>query len=186
MADRNAQTGNLISWLYAGLMLTFDASSVNESNCKVLLSGGIECIVPAPGFGTKVRGSHTMKMVRCTLIFLAFSLGMLIAQNGVQRTIVQRGDISVPGREAVALRIEIAPGGSTGRHTHSGDETDYVLEGQLEVTIDGHEPKIVKAGEAIVIPAGAVHNAQNKGSEPLKAVGVYIVEKGKPMTTPAS
>jgi quercetin dioxygenase-like cupin family protein len=60
------------------------------------------------------------------------------------------------------------------------------LEGQLEVTIDGHEPKIVKAGEAIVIPAGAVHNAQNKGSEPLKAVGVYIVEKGKPMTTPAS
>jgi quercetin dioxygenase-like cupin family protein len=117
-----------------------------------------------------------MKTVRRTLIFLAFSLGMLIAQNGVQRTIVQRGDISVPGREAVVVRIEIAPGGSTGRHTHSGDESDYVLEGQLEVTIDGQEPKIVKAGEAIVIPAGAVHNAQNKGSEPLKAVGVYIVE----------
>jgi quercetin dioxygenase-like cupin family protein len=86
-----------------------------------------------------------MKMVRCTLIFLAFSLGMLIAQNGVQRTIVQRGDISVPGREAVvAVRMEIAPGGSTGRHTHSGDETDYVLEGQLEVTIGGHEPKIIR------------------------------------------
>jgi hypothetical protein len=44
MADRNAQTGNkLISWPYAALMLTFDASSVNESNCKVLLSGGLEC-----------------------------------------------------------------------------------------------------------------------------------------------
>jgi quercetin dioxygenase-like cupin family protein len=114
------------------------------------------------------------------------SMTLLFAQSGVQRTVVQRGDISVPGREAVAVRIEIAPGGSTGRHTHAGDETDYVLEGQLEVTIDGQAPKTIKAGEAIVIPEGTVHNAQNTGTQPLKAVGVYIVEKGKPMTTPAS
>jgi quercetin dioxygenase-like cupin family protein len=114
------------------------------------------------------------------------SMTLLFAQNGVQRTVVQRGDISVPGREAVAVRIEIAPGGSTGRHTHAGDETDYVVEGQLDVTIDGQAPKTIKAGEAIVIPQGMVHNAQNTGTQPLKAVGVHIVEKGKPMTTPAS
>jgi quercetin dioxygenase-like cupin family protein len=63
---------------------------------------------------------------------------------------------------------------------------NYVLEGQLEVTIDGQAPKTIKAGEAIIIPQGTVHNAQNAGTQPLKAVGVYIVEKGKPMTTPAS
>ena len=61
-----------------------------------------------------------------------------------------------------------------------------MLEGQLEVTIDGQAPKAIKAGEAIIIPQGIVHNAQNTGTQPLKAVGVYIVEKGKPMTTPAS
>ncbi len=127
-----------------------------------------------------------MKLVRRGPIFFAMSMTLLFAQSGVQRTVVQRGDISVPGREAVAVRIEIAPGGSTGRHTHAGDETDYVLEGQLEVTIDGQAPKTIKAGEAIVIPEGTVHNAQNTGTQPLKAVGVYIVEKGKPMTTPAS
>lgn len=127
-----------------------------------------------------------MKIVRTSQLFMVITVSSLLAQNGVQRTIVQRGDISVPGREAVAVRIEIAPGASTGRHTHAGDETDYVLEGQLEVTFDGQAPKTIKPGEAIIIPGGTVHNAQNTGSAPLKALGVYVVEKGKPMTTPAN
>jgi quercetin dioxygenase-like cupin family protein len=107
------------------------------------------------------------------------------AAGGVQRTVVQRGDVSVPGREAVTVRIEIAPNAATGRHTHPGDEVDYVLEGQLEVTLDGQAPKLLNAGESIIIPAGTVHNARAASPQPVKAVGVYIVEKGKTITVPA-
>jgi quercetin dioxygenase-like cupin family protein len=133
-----------------------------------------------------MRTFHHTKLFRIISVVFAFSIVTLLAQSGVQRNVVQRGDISVPGREAVVVRIEIAPGASTGRHTHAGDENTYVFEGELEVTIDGQAPKIIKAGEAIIIPGGTIHNAQNNGTQPLKAVGVYIVEKGKPMTTPAS
>ena len=49
----------------------------------------------------------------------------------------------------------------------------------------GQAPRKVKAGEGFVIPAGTVHNAQNEGSSPTKLVGVYVVEKGKPLATPA-
>jgi len=108
------------------------------------------------------------------------------AGTGVQREIVTRGDVSVPGREAVTVRITIAPATATGRHTHPGDEVDYVTEGQLEVTVDGQPPKVLNAGESIVIPGGTIHNARNPGSSPTKAVGVYVVEKGKTLTTPAS
>ena len=108
------------------------------------------------------------------------------AGTGVQREIVTRSDVSVPGREAVTIRITIAPAAATGRHTHPGDEVDYVLDGQLEVTIDGQPAKVLNAGESIVIPAGTIHNARNPGSSPTKAVGVYVVEKGKTLTTPAS
>jgi mannose-6-phosphate isomerase-like protein (cupin superfamily) len=47
-------------------------------------------------------------------------------------------------------------------------------------------PRIVNAGESIVIPAGVIHDAHNHGSAPSKLVGVYVVEKGKPLATPAS
>jgi len=110
----------------------------------------------------------------------------LFAQNpAIQRTIVQRKDISMPGREAVVARVEIAPGGSVGRHTHTGEEISYVMDGELEVLIEGQPPLTVKTGESFVIPAGAKHDAHNKGTVPVKLAAVYLVEKGKPLATPA-
>ena len=110
----------------------------------------------------------------------------LVAQNpGIQRTVVHRSDVSVPGREAVIARVEIAPAARAGRHTHPGDEISYILEGEGEILIEGQPPRNVKAGDGFVIPAGAKHDAHNTGTQPLKLVGVYVVEKGKPLATPA-
>jgi quercetin dioxygenase-like cupin family protein len=112
--------------------------------------------------------------------------GALMAQaSGLTRTLVGRADVSVPGREAVVARVEVAPGAKAGRHTHPGDEISYVLEGEATLLIDGQAPRIVKAGESFVIPAGVVHDAHNDGSAPIKLVGVYVVEKGKPLASPA-
>lgn len=121
------------------------------------------------------------------LVIVTFiSAGILMAQNpGLQRTIVSRADVSVPGREAVVARIEVAPGASAGRHTHPGDEISYVMEGEAQLLIEGQPPRTVKAGESFVVPAGVVHDAHNKGSVPTRLVGVYVVEKGKPLATPA-
>ena len=112
--------------------------------------------------------------------------GVLMAQNpALTRTVVGRGDVSVPGREAVIARVEVAPGGKAGRYTHPGDEISYVLEGEAQLLIDGQPPRTVKAGESFVIPAGVVHDAHNDGTVATKLVGVYVVEKGKPLASPA-
>jgi len=108
------------------------------------------------------------------------------AAGGVQRILLTKADVSVPGREADAMRAEIAPGASTGRHTHPGDEIDYVIQGQIEITFDGQPPHQLKAGDALVIPMGTVHNAVNVGSTPAMISAVFIVEKGKPLVTPAN
>jgi quercetin dioxygenase-like cupin family protein len=60
-----------------------------------------------------------------------------------------------------------------------------VQEGQVELLIDGQPPRLVKAGESFVIPAGAVHDAHNASDAPVKLIGVYVVEKGKPLASPA-
>lgn len=114
------------------------------------------------------------------------SVGTLLAQNpGLQRTLVGRADVSVPGREAVVARVEVAPGAKAGRHTHPGDEISYVLEGEATLLVDGQPPRIIKAGESFVVPAGVVHDAHNDGAVPTRLVGVYVVEKGQPLASPA-
>jgi quercetin dioxygenase-like cupin family protein len=111
--------------------------------------------------------------------------GAVFAQNpGITRTIINRKDISMPGREAVIAKVEIAPGASAGRHTHPGEEISYILEGEGEILIEGQPVQKVKAGDSFIIPAGAIHDARNTGTQPMRLVGIYLVDKSKPMATP--
>jgi quercetin dioxygenase-like cupin family protein len=116
----------------------------------------------------------------------ASATGVYSQAPGIQRTIVHRADVSVPGREAVIARVEIAPGASAGLHTHPGDEITYVMEGEAEILVEGQPARRVKAGDGFVIPAGAKHDAHNTGSVPVRLAGIYVVEKGKPLATPAT
>jgi len=131
-----------------------------------------------------------MKMIqKASTVALGLGLAatcLLLAQNtGIQRTVVKKADVSVPGREAVIARVEIAPSASAGRHTHPGDEISYVTEGEGEILMEGQAPLKVKAGDGFVVPGGVKHDAHNTGAAPLRLIGVYVVEKGKPLATPA-
>ncbi len=122
-----------------------------------------------------------------TLLIVALSsAGVTMAQApALTRTIVTKADVSVPNREAVIARVEVAPGGVAGWHTHPGDEISYVTEGEATLMIAGQPPRKVAAGQGFVIPAGVVHNAKNDSATAVKLVGVYVVEKGKPLASPA-
>src|SRR5689334_9831944 len=127
-----------------------------------------------------------MKPLLSTILFAALFAGMVFSQNpGIQRTVVHKADVSVAGREAVIARVEIAPQARAGRHTHPGDEISYVVEGDGEILIEGKPALKIKAGDGFVIPAGAKHDAHNTGTAPLKLIATYVVEKGKPLATPA-
>ena len=119
-------------------------------------------------------------------LFLISVSGLALAENrGLTRTIVTKSDVSVPDREAIITRVEFAPGGLADWHTHPGDEMSYVAEGEVTLTIAGQAPKTYAAGTAFVIPAGTVHSARNETAGATRLVGVYLLEKGKPLATPA-
>jgi len=103
---------------------------------------------------------------------------------GFTRTLLQDQELSAQDRHAVVARAEFVPGGQAGRHTHPGEELGFVVEGTLELTIDGQPPKTVKAGEVFFVPAGLVHDGKNVGSGKAVVLATYIVEKGKPVATP--
>ena len=90
--------------------------------------------------------------------------GAQAQQNGVTRTDLQRHDLSAPGREAIQVRVDLAPGVAFGKHTHPGEEVIYVLEGTLEYQLEDKPPVTLKAGDVLFIPANTVHSARNPGS----------------------
>jgi quercetin dioxygenase-like cupin family protein len=127
------------------------------------------------------------KIAAIAICALGLAGAALVAAQGtgLKRTVVGKSELSIENREAVIVRIDLDAGALAGKHTHPGEEIAYVLEGEAEMLIDGEAPRKVKAGEAFVIPAGKAHDAKNTGSVPLKLVGVYLVEKGKPLASPA-
>jgi quercetin dioxygenase-like cupin family protein len=61
--------------------------------------------------------------------------------------------------------LEVSPGGGVARHRHlDHDERIDVLEGEVEVTLDGIARRI-GAGEHVVIAAGTVHRWRNPSSD---------------------
>jgi quercetin dioxygenase-like cupin family protein len=85
----------------------------------------------------------------------------------------------------VSAIAEFEPGATVGRHTHPGEEAGYLLEGTLVFEQAGKPTVTLKAGETFFVPAGTVHDATNKGSSRARVLATYIVEKGKPLATPA-
>jgi quercetin dioxygenase-like cupin family protein len=88
-------------------------------------------------------------------------------------------------KEATVLAITIAPGGSSGRHTHPGDCYGTVLDGGVELRVDGREPRRVSAGEAWHNPRGVIHELRNVDATAARVVNTLIVDKGKPRMQPA-
>lgn len=128
-----------------------------------------------------------MKMKWSIVVPLVLIAGFALAQApAIKRTILQKGDVPVEGaREVIMGTAEIAADGATGRHSHNGPETGYVLEGTSLLEIDGDAPKMMKAGDSYFIPAGKVHNASAHGGGNAKVLAIYVVEKGKPLVIPA-
>ncbi|HXM81398.1 MAG TPA: cupin domain-containing protein [Burkholderiales bacterium] len=107
-------------------------------------------------------------------------------QPGFTRKLLQDQNMSVQDRHAVQVLAEFAPGGAAGKHTHPGEELGYVVEGTLLLEIAGQPPRTLKAGDVFFIEAGTVHDGKNVGSGPAKVLATYIVEKGKPVASPAN
>ena len=91
----------------------------------------------------------------------------------------------VPDKVFVLLTAEFAPGSTTRRHIHPGDEYGAVVEGTIVTQQAGGEWKTVTAGQSYYVPAGIVHETKNIGDKPARTYNAFVIEKGKPRATPA-
>jgi len=103
--------------------------------------------------------------------------------QSVERKILMRQDLSMPGWESVMLQTTMKPGGNEGWHTHPGTLVEYVLQGPWTMQRRGKPTTTYQTGETFSIVEGEVHQAINPGKTVVQGLAILIVDKSKPMTT---
>jgi quercetin dioxygenase-like cupin family protein len=103
--------------------------------------------------------------------------------QGVERKVLMRQDLSMPGWEAVMIQTTVQPGGTEGWHTHPGTLVEYVMQGPWTMERRGKPTATYQTGETFSIAEGEIHQAINPGKTEVRGLAILIVNKSKPMTT---
>jgi quercetin dioxygenase-like cupin family protein len=104
---------------------------------------------------------------------------------GVTRRILSQIDGPVSGYLTLIVEATIESGMTVARHTHPGIESSFVMEGGFELPIQGQPTRMLKAGDTFQVPPETPHAGGKPGDAKSKLLITYVVEKGKPLASPA-
>lgn len=108
-----------------------------------------------------------------------------VATVGYTRKILSQSDGPTPGYVTILVEAELQSGGTIARHTHPGIESTYILEGSVEIPIEGQPTRSYKQGDHYQIPAGTPHAGGKPSETKVRLATTYVVEKDKPLVSPA-
>jgi quercetin dioxygenase-like cupin family protein len=89
-------------------------------------------------------------------------------------------------KQMVLISVAMQPTGAVPFHTHPGDCVGTVVEGVVELLVEGQPPRRVVAGETYSNLRGTVHGFRNAGETPAKLLNSLVVDKGVPFVIPAA
>jgi hypothetical protein len=102
------------------------------------------------------RSMTRVPIIRCALAVTLLGGGTFLAETVPAQTpcitakpLLRTSLSGDEGKETVVLDVEIAPGATTGRHKHPGDEYATVLQGTLELRVEWRDIRRVSAGTLI-------------------------------------
>ncbi|MCK9311706.1 MAG: cupin domain-containing protein [Bacteroidales bacterium] len=84
--------------------------------------------------------------------------------------------------EVSISKITIPSGDSTGWHKHDYPVFAYVLKGTLNVKLEHGETMQFPENSCFAEVVNTFHNGFNNGKENVVLIGVYLGEKGKPLS----
>jgi quercetin dioxygenase-like cupin family protein len=124
-----------------------------------------------------------MKVLAIACLALPVIATSAIAQQaGIKRTVIRSIDFP-PGYTTVTAIVELAPGICSGRHTHPGIDSGFVMQGDFVLKIDGKPEQTFKANDSFETSPQMPHDACSVSGT--KLIDTWVIEKGKPLASPA-
>ena len=103
----------------------------------------------------------------------------------VTRREIARAEVAGTSKEMVLVETTIPPGAVSARHTHPGEEAFYVAQGS-SIQYPGKPAAMRETGSGAITAREVPHAGyRNVGPTALRQVSVYVVDKGKPLSSPA-
>ena len=126
----------------------------------------------------------TTKLIALVLLCLTSCAAM--AQEPKVTSLMSKELPESPGREALMITVEHAPGGSSAIHRHNAHAFVYVLEGSVVMQLKGGQQVTLTPGQSFYEGPDDVHVIDQNASstQPAKFLVVLIKDKGAPAVVP--
>ena len=126
----------------------------------------------------------TIKLV--ALVLLCLMSDTAVAQEPKITSLMSKDLPENPGREALMITVEHAPGGSSAIHRHNAHAFVYVLEGSVVMQLRGGKQVTLTPGQTFYEGPDDVHLVDRNASttKPAKFLVVLIKNKGAPAVVP--
>jgi quercetin dioxygenase-like cupin family protein len=127
-----------------------------------------------PQISTRLLSTETEEIMRRLLIATCATAGLLVgtalapasAVAQSETTQVLKTDLQgEEGREANIVRFEVGPDWETERHIHPGHVFVYILEGTIEIDVEGKDTQTFSTGEAFYEMPDVPMRARTAGTE---------------------
>lgn len=115
-------------------------------------------------------------------LWAALSFAQVTAPGFVSKPMQVSPISGVEDKEVAFINVSMEAGASSPRHTHPGDCYGAVIEGSVELVVEGQDAKRFDGGQAWHNPRGPAHYFKNVGDKPARLINTLIVNKGKPRT----
>jgi len=132
---------------------------------------------------------NSLKLMATALscVALSISLSAVAHEAGSEKVTVleEHSMLNAPGKKAVMLTVDYAPGQASIAHTHEGSAMAYVLEGEVISRVNDGKAITYKPGQTFYEPAGSKHYESKNASATKPArllVFVFMDEKGEVLT----
>ena len=121
-------------------------------------------------------------LVGLAAFWAALSWAQVSAPGFVSKPLQVSPISGVEDKEVAFIQVSMEAGASSPRHTHPGDCYGAVIEGSVELVVEGLDAKRFDSGQSWHNPRGPVHYFRNVGEKPARLINTLIVDKGKPRT----
>jgi len=88
-----------------------------------------------------------------------------------------------PAKVTAAI-LTLAPGASTGWHTHGLPTFGYILEGELAVDYGDKGVRVYRAGAAVLEAIDIAHDGRNTGATAMRILAVFMGAEGMATSVP--